>query len=98
MSALPLKLGLLLVEYVANLIYQSGSFGLVDCLLGTGLAVMVSVLVAVLHHCTMVRPALIPNLVHEVLFFEHLEQVVLLTCVHEVQPLLESVVPLVIRG
>ena len=59
---------------------------------------MVAMLVTVLHHGAMIGPALIPNLVHEVLLLEHLEELVLLARVYKVQPLLERVVPLVVCG
>ena len=94
LSALPFELSLLLAKDCTNLVDQGWSLLAPKCFLRpSGLVVGLAVAV----HGQMVGASILPDLMNEVLLPEHLIEMVLLASVRKVQPLLERLVPPVIR-
>lgn len=89
-----LELHLLLAEHGAELVDQGWAFLPRECFLRTSCLVVLTLAI----HGPEIRPVFIPNLVHEVLFFERHEKLLLLARVDVVQSLLKRIRPVVVRG
>ena len=94
LSALPFELSLLLAKDCTNLVHQGWSLLAPKCFLRpSGLVVGLAVAI----HGHVVGASILPDLMNEVFLPEHLIKMALLASVYKVQPLLERLVPLVIR-